>query len=132
MESVLPFELLAKCAVLAFFAILFLQSSLDKIYNRKENGIYLTAVFEKSPLKNSVTVLLPLISLLEFLAGFSSLLGALLIWIGILWVGQLAILFSALALLCLFFGQRIAKDYAGAASLAAYFAVALVGFILLL
>ena len=34
---------------------------------------------------------------------------------------------SVLALLALFFGQRMAKDYAGAAVIAAYFAVALLG-----
>ena len=36
-----------------------------------------------------------------------------------------------LALLALFFGQRMAKDYAGAAVIAAYFAVAMVGLVVL-
>ncbi|MBY0457163.1 MAG: hypothetical protein K2V38_07490, partial [Gemmataceae bacterium] len=36
---------------------------------------------------------------------------------------------SCLALTMLFFGQRIAKDYAGAAVLAAYFAVGLLGLV---
>jgi hypothetical protein len=34
---------------------------------------------------------------------------------------------AGLALLCLLVGQRLAKDYAGAAVVAAYFAVALIG-----
>jgi diacylglycerol kinase len=35
-----------------------------------------------------------------------------------------------IALLCLLFGQRLAKDYGGASVLAAYFAFAVVGIIL--
>jgi len=38
---------------------------------------------------------------------------------------------SILALLCLFFGQRLAKDYGGAVVIASYYAVALLGVILL-
>ena len=34
---------------------------------------------------------------------------------------------AALALTCLFFGQRISKDYTGAAVLPAYFLVSMVG-----
>jgi putative oxidoreductase len=34
---------------------------------------------------------------------------------------------SGLALVMLFFGQRVAKDYPGAAVLASYFGVALIG-----
>jgi diacylglycerol kinase len=34
---------------------------------------------------------------------------------------------SGFALLCLLAGQRLAKDYAGAAVVAAYFAVAVIG-----
>ena len=37
---------------------------------------------------------------------------------------------ALLSLLCLFFGQRLAKDYPGAAVLAAYFAVAILGLVL--
>ena len=37
------------------------------------------------------------------------------------------VLLSALAMLALFFGQRIAKEYPGAASLVPYFTVALAG-----
>ena len=38
---------------------------------------------------------------------------------------------SALAILCLFFGQRIAKEYAGAAILVPYFLLTLVAIYLL-
>jgi uncharacterized protein (DUF697 family) len=42
----------------------------------------------------------------------------------------IGLVFSMLSLLCLFFGQRLAKDYAGAVVLASYVAVALLGLIL--
>ena len=38
---------------------------------------------------------------------------------------------SAIAILCLFFGQRVAKEYAGAAILVPYFLVTLVAIYLL-
>jgi hypothetical protein len=124
------FKLLEQFLALSFFGILFLQSSLDKIKNKAENKAYLKSVFAASPLKNSVSFLFPLITLLEFSAGSLSAIGALLIWFGKPAYGFVGILLSCIALLSLFFGQRIAKDYAGAASIAAYFAVALVSLFL--
>jgi len=41
------------------------------------------------------------------------------------------LLFSLIALLCLFFGQRLAKDYGGATVITSYCAVAILGLILL-
>ena len=42
-------------------------------------------------------------------------------------VAATGVAFANVALLCLLLGQRMAKDYAGAAVVAAYFAVALIG-----
>jgi len=42
------------------------------------------------------------------------------------WIPVAAIGLAGLNLLCLFTGQRLAKDYAGAVSIASYFAVCLV------
>jgi putative oxidoreductase len=42
------------------------------------------------------------------------------------------LMLAAAAFLCLFFGQRLAKDYAGAVSIANYFIVNIVGLLLLL
>ena len=41
------------------------------------------------------------------------------------------LILSLIALLCLFFGQRLAKDYGGAVVIASYYAVAILGLILL-
>lgn len=122
------FQDIARFLALAFFAVLFLQSSLDKLIHRKDNLDYLTSVFANSPLKNWVSLLFPLITLLEFSAGTICAIGLVLLFMGILHPAKLGLLLSGLSLLSLFAGQRIAKDYAGAASLAAYFAVVLLAF----
>jgi len=114
--------------ITAFFAILFLQSGLDKVLDYRGNLDYLSAHFKNSPLAGSVRLLMPTITVLELLTGAVS------IWafLQTLVTGQssAAIFSPALAgisLLCLFFGQRIGKDYAGAASLVPYFVVVLLG-----
>lgn len=125
-------ELLAKnlplLFITAFFAILFLQSGLDKLLSYRDNQAYLKEHFRNSPLNSVVWFLMPTITLLELLAGFVSAVA----FLSILFKGSCAFGFlspaiSALALLALFFGQRLAKDYAGAASLTGYFMVALFG-----
>ena len=111
---------------LLFLAILFLQSGLDKVFNYKGNKEWLTGHFAKSPLKNTVGLLLPTITLLEVAAGVCSALGVVLILLnGSTEIGLLGALLSALSILALFFGQRIAQDYAGAASLTTYFLISL-------
>lgn len=110
----------------AFFAVLFIQSGLDKLFDRKGNIDYLTGHFQHSPLKGMVGLLFPSITLLELSAGFGSATAAITRLVsGPGWIPVVALSLAALALLCLFAGQRIAKDYAGAGTLAIYFGVAL-------
>ena len=72
------------------------------------------------------------ITVLESLAGVLSGLGALMILLGMgTGMAVWGLVFATVSLLCLFFGQRLAQDYAGAAVIAAYFAVALLGFAIL-
>jgi hypothetical protein len=109
-----------------FLAILFLQSGIDKVTDRKGNLEWLTGHFAKSPLAGVVPLLLTTITLLELAAGALSAVGAaalaatrspvLAFWGAVL---------SAASIVSLFFGQRLAKDYAGAAALAPYFLVTL-------
>lgn len=111
----------------AFLAVLFLQSGLDKVLDRRGNLEYLTAHFAKSPLARTVRPMFAVITVLELAAGVLSAAGAVAI---LLW-GYTAAAFwgavvAAVALLALFFGQRVAKDYAGAAALVPYFLLALV------
>ena len=119
-------------AVTAFFAIAFLQSAVDKVVDSKGNLEYLTGHFASSPLRGLVQPMFWAITVLEAVAGVLCGLGAICLLVG--WGSGLALwglIFSIIALLCLFFGQRLAKDYGGAVVIASYYAVAILGLILL-
>lgn len=114
----------------AFFAVLFLQSGIDKVLDRQGNLDWLTGHFAKSPLAGMVGLLLSLITIMELAAGALSALGCLLI----LFRHDATVAFygavlAGLALLALFFGQRMAKDYPGAAALVPYFLVVIAGIV---
>jgi diacylglycerol kinase len=116
----------------AFLAILFLQSGIDKILDRRGNFEWLKGHFAKSPLAAAVPALLISITILEVAAGALSAIGCLLIIVlkdsAIAFYGAIL---SAAAVTALFLGQRIAKDYAGAAVLVSYFLLTLVAIYLL-
>jgi len=108
----------------AFFAILFLQSGIDKVIDRRGNLEWLTGHFAKSPLAGIVPLLLSLITVLELSAGTLSAIGCLVVLLRRdPTIGFYGAVLSGLALLALFFGQRMAKDYPGAATLVPYFLV---------
>ena len=110
----------------AFLAILFLQSGIDKVVDRGGNLEWLKGHFAKSPLSGIVAVLLTAITILEIAAGALSAIGCAEIFFTrdstIAFYGAVI---SAVAMIALFFGQRMAKDYAGAAVLVPYFLLAL-------
>lgn len=124
---------LARCFVCLFFAVCLLQSGLDKFFDWKGNVDYLKDHFSKTVFKGSVPPMLASIALLETVAG--ALCGAsivLLLTRSSFAIAGMELPTIAMSLVCLDFcmlllGQRIAKDYAGSASLATYFAVALIG-----
>jgi hypothetical protein len=116
----------------AFLAILFLQSGIDKVIAHRSNLEWLKGHFAKSPLAGVVPVLLTAITLLEVGAGALSAIGCVMLIVSrettIAFYGAVS---SAVALIALFFGQRMAKDYAGAAVLVPYFLLTLVTIYLL-
>jgi uncharacterized membrane protein YkgB len=116
----------------AFLAILFLQSGIDKIIDHRSNLEWLKGHFAKSPLAGVVPVLLTALTLLELAAGAVSAIGCLMLIVSrettLAFYGAVT---SAVALIALFFGQRMAKDYAGAAVLVPYFLLTLVAIYLL-
>ncbi|TXC77066.1 DoxX family membrane protein [Luteibaculum oceani] len=126
---------LALGAILAFMAILFIQSGLDKVFDFQGNMEWLKGHFSNSPLKGMVGFMVVTLTLLELASGVSSLLGLIyLIGMGIEAaqpIANYAMILCSTSFLALFFGQRMAKDYAGAASIPAYFIIAVIGFILL-
>ena len=116
----------------AFLAILFLQSGVDKIVDRRGNLEWLKGHFAKSPLAGTVPALLTAITILELAAGVLSALGCvLLLLLRDSTVAFCGAVISAAAIIALFFGQRVAKDYAGAAVLVPYFLLALFAIYLL-
>lgn len=116
----------------ALLAICFLQSGLDKVLDFKGNLAWLNGHFAKSPLRGQVAPMLVVVTILECAAGALCAVGVVQIILSsdmklALFGAELA----ALNIVMLFFGQRVAKDYAGAAALVPYFIVC-VGAIVLL
>jgi ABC-type Fe3+-siderophore transport system permease subunit len=108
-------------------AILFIQSGLDKVFDWKGNLEWLTGHFSKTFLNGTVPLMLATITLMELATGVLSGVGI----IYFLIAGSTVLIFYAAALgaaaiVALFFGQRVAKDYPGAAVLVPYFILLLI------
>ena len=116
----------------AFLAILFLQSGIDKVVDRRGNLEWLKGHFAKSPLAGFVPAMVTVVTILELVAGALSAVGCAVILFGrdstLAFYGAAV---AALSIVALFFGQRMAKDYAGAASLVPYFLLTLAAIYLL-
>jgi hypothetical protein len=116
----------------AFLAILFLQSGIYKVVDRRGNLEWLSGHFAKSPLAGIVPALVTIITIVEVAAGALSAIGcAAVILLHDSTLAFYGAVISAIAIIALFFGQRMAKDYAGAAVLVPYFLLTLVAIYLL-
>lgn len=125
-EQLLSYTTSMQLLVSLFLAILFLQSGLDKVLDWKGNLSWLKSHFAKSLLKDIVPLLLATITVFEVAAGVVSVIGAAVImWNQQTHIALLGAQLSAISILMLFFGQRMAKDYAGAATLVPYFILTL-------
>ena len=99
--------LIVQVLAVLFLAILFLQSGIDKVLFKKEK-------FEP--------VLFLTITVVELLSGVLNLLGVIfLLFDGNFTLALWGTILASIALIMLFFGQRMAKDYVGAQSLVSYF-----------
>jgi hypothetical protein len=112
----------AQILTAAMLAICFLQSGVDKVLDFKGNLAWLTGHFAKTPMRGQVAPMLAVITLLECAVGVLCAVGLVQIALSgetktALYGAELA----ALNIVMLFFGQRMAKDYAGAATLVSYF-----------
>ncbi|HXH60960.1 MAG TPA: hypothetical protein VNI20_06340 [Fimbriimonadaceae bacterium] len=122
---------IAQFFVCCFFAVLFLQSGFDKVFDFNGNLSWMQPHFAQSPFRNKVPMLLALMMVLEVAAGAASGLGAVMLLFGHKNWAVIGLGLCCLAFVNLFAGQRISKDYEGAVSIATYFGVALIGLILL-
>ena len=121
------FKNLPAVFVALFVAILFIQSGLDKVFDWKGNVEWLTGHFSKTFLAGTVPMMLATITVMELATGFLAAAGI----IYLLAAGSLTVIFwasitGAASITALFFGQRIAKDYPGAAVLVPYFILLLI------
>ena len=111
-----------------FLSIALLQSGSDKIIDREGNLEWLSSHFSDSLLRGLVPLLLNVVTVLEIFAGSCTLIGSFVNLVnGNNMLLTAGLLVAALNFLALFFGQRIAKDYEGAAVLVNYFILNVLG-----
>lgn len=114
--------------ILLFITITFLQSGIDKIVDWKGNTGWLKEHFSKTFMANQVPLMVGIILVMEVLTGLLAIAGiALILYSGINTLALYACIFAAITLLMLLFGQRVAKDYAGAFTITGYFVVVILG-----
>ena len=122
-----PMEL-CQILIAIFLFIAFFQSGLDKVTDRKGNLDFLKAHFSDTPLIKIIPIMLLILTFLE-------IIGSLMLGYGVyyaftnrstLWIFY-GFVVIAITIIILFAGQRIAKDYLGAADLVPYFILIMLG-----
>ena len=122
-----PMEL-CQILIAIFLFIAFFQSGLDKVVDRKGNLDFLKAHFSDSPVIKIIPFMLLILTFLE-------IIGSLMLGYGVyyafvnrstLWIFY-GFVVIAITIIILFAGQRIAKDYLGAADLVPYFILIMLG-----
>ena len=128
----LDINVMTTVCVALFWAIVFLQSGLDKVFDFKGNLEWLTGHFEKTPLNGTVKAALITITIFELAAGAFSLIGLVIFLINrSTFCIQMGVILVMVSLCMLIFGQRVAKDYEGAKTIAIYFGIALASVLIL-
>ena len=123
-------EKIAFILVLAFFLIVFIQSGADKIMDYKGNLSFLNDSLGSFFSKPLITLALISVTILELTSGILCLIGIFdAIFNPSYFIGKLGLIIGSLALLVLLFGQRVAKNYEGAKTIAIYFILAMLGIV---
>lgn len=111
----------ASFLLLLFLIVTFLQSGYDKLFYWKDNLDWLKQHFSKTIIKNNVPIALGLILVLELITSILGIVGAIELLVGSTTkYGYYAGVLGSITLLCLLFGQRLAKDYDGARTIVIY------------
>ena len=107
--------------ILCFFTIVFAQSGLDKVLDKKGNLNYLDSLL--GPFFSGLLIRLAFygVTVLELVECF---------FYGSSFFGLIGLVVGSLALLVLLFGQRVSKNYEGAKTLVVYFILAIAGIVL--
>ena len=102
--------------------IVFFQSSIDKVIDKAGNLNFFKVHFKNTIFQNHLSLSLTLLTLSEFLAASLCFFG---IFYRAFYVESIYIFYGlltcAIVLLMLLVGQRLAKDYVGAADITIYF-----------
>ena len=115
-------------SVLVFLTITFIMSAHDKLFHWNDNMAWMKPHFEKTILKNFVPQAVGVLVFFELIAGISCVVGIIELYInGGRMFGFYGAVFSCISLLMMLFGQRVAKDFDGARTIAIYFVVAILG-----
>ena len=105
--------------LLLFLIITFMQSAIDKVFDWSGNLSWLKGHFANTPLKNMVLVLLGTVLISEIIAVILCAIGLFHIIVNDDTTFALyGAIMSCVSLLMLLFGQRMAKDYEGAKTIA--------------
>jgi len=123
---------LTEILILIFILITFLQSGIDKAADWKGNTGWLKEHFSGTILSGMVPMMVGIIMIIEIITGILAIVAI----YSLLALNEPSYALYTCALACitllmLLFGQRIAKDYAGAFTLTGYFIVSIFGVYLL-
>jgi hypothetical protein len=107
-------------------------SLIEKLTDWKGTIAYISEIFKTSFIKAFVKPLIAFLMLLEFLTFFFLIVGIYQLYISNNKANAiLGCAFSAISIIYMLIGQRIAKDYPGATSLTVYFILSVLGVYLL-
>lgn len=122
----------AEILILFFLIITFLISVFEKILDWQGTLYFIKNHFKNSPLKKYVPFLVSILVILEIIATIFMSVGIYQLYTSAIKdFALIGLELSAIVLIFMLIGQRLAKDYPGAMSLAVYFILTVFGVFLL-
>ena len=119
---------LCQIFIAVFLIVVFLQSSVDKIFERNSNLAFFQSHFSETILRHYTSYLLTIVTIFELIGALTLIYGVYYAFAAktTLWIFY-GFVILAVTIIFLLFGQRIAKDYAAAAQLVPYFILIMLG-----
>ena len=115
-------------SISVFLGIVMAQSGFDKIFNWEGELDFITGKFAKTPLANFSAFGLIQVTIFEILSGILSIFGSVMaLFYNDYSYGIMGLILAASSLAILMLGQRISKDYEGAAVLVPYYILTMFG-----
>ena len=129
--SIIEAKTIAYLLILVFFSIVFIQSGIDKIIDKKGNLSFLVSHLEKVFSKTLIKIAFYVVTFLEISSGILCLLGVFqLLFFEQKQLGLIGVFIGSVALLILLFGQRVSRNYDGAQTIVVYFILSIIGVLL--